>query len=92
MICKYLYHIKIKDFDCEFKLMTRTTAKLLIPKLHLYDYGYSIELIYLCNKYNIPIKEVYVNENINKNKRNFYTLQCIRDSIITKICYTLKIW
>lgn len=48
----------INDTQCGFKLFTKSTAKLLFHNLHLYRWAFDTEIIYLAEKYNIPIKEV----------------------------------
>ena len=48
----------IKDTQCGFKLFTRKTADLLFQSLHLERWAFDIEIIYLAEKMNIPMREV----------------------------------
>lgn len=37
----------IKDTQCGFKLMTRKTAQLIFPNLHIEKWAFDVELLYL---------------------------------------------
>jgi dolichyl-phosphate beta-glucosyltransferase len=48
---------KVKDTQCGFKMFTREASKLLYPTQHLERWAFDIELLYLCGKKNIVVKE-----------------------------------
>nr|CAH0110028.1 unnamed protein product [Daphnia galeata]SVE76589.1 EOG090X0BIY [Daphnia longispina] len=50
----------IRDTQCGFKLLTRSTAKLCFPNLHIERWAFDVELIYIAEYLNIPTGEVSV--------------------------------
>lgn len=51
----------IKDTQCGFKIMTRSTAATLFQIMHIDRWAFDVELLYMAQQLNIPIKEVAVN-------------------------------
>ena len=51
---------KIHDTQCGFKLFTRETARVIFQMLHLERWTFDLEIIYLMDILNIPMKEVYI--------------------------------
>lgn len=50
----------IKDTQCGFKLFNRPAAAELFAKMHIEQWAFDVELLYLAQKCNIPIEEVNV--------------------------------
>jgi len=50
----------IKDTQCGFKLLTRPTARLCFPSLHIERWAFDVELIYIAEHLRIPTGEVAV--------------------------------
>ncbi|XP_055837621.1 dolichyl-phosphate beta-glucosyltransferase [Episyrphus balteatus] len=57
----WLFAVKsIRDTQCGFKLLTRSAAKKLFKSLHVERWAFDVELLYLAEKLNIPIREIAV--------------------------------
>ncbi|KZS15250.1 Dolichyl-phosphate beta-glucosyltransferase [Daphnia magna] len=50
----------VRDTQCGFKLLTRPTARLCFPNLHIERWAFDVELIYIAEYMNIPTGEVSV--------------------------------
>lgn len=50
----------IRDTQCGFKLLTRPTARLCFPSLHIERWAFDVELIYIAERLRIPTGEVAV--------------------------------
>jgi dolichyl-phosphate beta-glucosyltransferase len=51
----------IKDTQCGFKLFTAKSADTVFPIQRIYDFGFDVEILYLCQKKGFRILEVPVN-------------------------------
>lgn len=51
----------IRDTQCGFKLLTRSAAQHLFTLMHVERWAFDVELLYLAQALNIPIREVCVN-------------------------------
>ncbi|XP_037820971.1 dolichyl-phosphate beta-glucosyltransferase [Lucilia sericata] len=51
----------VKDTQCGFKLLTRAAANKLFKSLHVERWAFDVELLYLVERLNIPVREVAVN-------------------------------
>ncbi|KAM7351538.1 dolichyl-phosphate beta-glucosyltransferase wollknaeuel [Cochliomyia hominivorax] len=51
----------LRDTQCGFKLLTRSAAKKLFKSLHVERWAFDVELLYLVERLNIPVREVAVN-------------------------------
>ncbi|XP_065357594.1 dolichyl-phosphate beta-glucosyltransferase [Calliphora vicina] len=51
----------VKDTQCGFKLLTRSAAIKLFKSLHVERWAFDVELLYLVERLNIPVREVAVN-------------------------------
>ena len=58
MLVVMLVSRTVRDTQCGFKLFTRSTARVLFSLMHLDRWSFDIELIYLAEALDIPIKEV----------------------------------
>nr|CAG4651251.1 EOG090X0BIY [Simocephalus serrulatus]SVE94442.1 EOG090X0BIY [Simocephalus serrulatus] len=50
----------IRDTQCGFKLLTRATARLCFPNLHIERWAFDVELIYIAEHVKIPTGEISV--------------------------------
>nr|CAG4637281.1 EOG090X0BIY [Ceriodaphnia reticulata]SVE73139.1 EOG090X0BIY [Ceriodaphnia reticulata] len=50
----------VRDTQCGFKLLTRPTARLCFPNLHIERWAFDVELIYIAEYLKIPTGEVSV--------------------------------
>nr|CAG4648167.1 EOG090X0BIY [Moina brachiata]SVE93204.1 EOG090X0BIY [Moina brachiata] len=50
----------IRDTQCGFKLMTRTTARMCFSNLHVERWAFDVELIYIAEYLRIPTAEIAV--------------------------------
>ncbi|XP_050319063.1 dolichyl-phosphate beta-glucosyltransferase [Bactrocera neohumeralis] len=51
----------IRDTQCGFKLLTRSSAHTLFKNLHVERWAFDVELLYIAERLKIPIAEVAVN-------------------------------
>ena len=51
----------IKDTQCGFKLFTRKAARVIFNNMHIVRWAFDVEMLYICRKCNILVKEVPVN-------------------------------
>ncbi len=51
----------IKDTQCGFKMLTRSAAVTLFQLMHIDRWAFDVELLYIAQQLNMPIKEVAVN-------------------------------
>ena len=51
----------IKDTQCGFKLFTRKSARIIFKNLHIVRWAFDVDILYICKKSNIIVKEVPVN-------------------------------
>lgn len=53
-----LFGLRFSDFQCGAKLFTRQVIKTIIPYCATKWWGFDVELLYLCKKYNFVIREI----------------------------------
>ena len=51
----------IHDTQCGFKLFTSEAAEAVFPRQHIDDFGFDVEILYLCQRSGYRIAEVPVN-------------------------------
>ncbi|CAG9540292.1 unnamed protein product [Cercopithifilaria johnstoni] len=57
----YIFTVRtVRDTQCGFKLFTRGAASKLFPLLHIEQWAFDVELLFLAEHFNIPIREVPV--------------------------------
>jgi dolichyl-phosphate beta-glucosyltransferase len=63
----------IKDTQCGFKMFRASCVPALFGPLHLEGYGFDLEVLYLAQKNNMPIKEIAVNwSHVDGSKVNLF--------------------
>lgn len=60
MLVVFVAGSAVKDTQCGFKMFTRHAAALLYSNQRLQRWCFDVELLYLCTKLGIPVKEVQV--------------------------------
>ena len=91
---------EIQDTQCGFKLFTRKTALILFRTLNVEGWAFDVELIYLCELFHIPIREVDVNwtempgSKLIQHKLDVITtsLSMLRDMLAIRFCYATSLW
>ena len=94
-LVKFVLSNNLKDTQCGFKMFTRDAAKAIFPTQHLERWAFDIELLFLCGAKNVPVIEIPVDwEEVDGSKLNVLdaTTQMIRDMILVKLLYTLRMW
>ncbi|VDO26558.1 unnamed protein product [Onchocerca flexuosa] len=57
----YIFAVRtVRDTQCGFKLFTRGAVSKLFPLLHIERWAFDVELLFLAEQFNIPIREVPV--------------------------------
>ncbi|EFO95180.1 hypothetical protein CRE_09266 [Caenorhabditis remanei] len=91
----YLFAVRtIRDTQCGFKLFTRSIAARVFPVLHIERWAFDVELIFLCEKWSVPVSEVCVRwKEIDGSKITpFWSwLQMGRDLILIWFRYTVNL-
>nr|CAG4647323.1 EOG090X0BIY [Megafenestra aurita]SVE92593.1 EOG090X0BIY [Megafenestra aurita] len=85
----------IRDTQCGFKLLTRATARLCFPNLHIERWAFDVELIYIAEHIGIPTGEISVRwMEIEGSKivPVLSWLQMGRDLILIWLRYSTKAW
>ena len=100
MLVKLMVTDSIKDTQCGFKLFTRPTAKFLFSNLHMEGWSFDIELIFIAEKYGIPLSEVGVRwteiegSKLIQSRADLVKAAVFmaRDIVCVRMAYLLSIW
>ncbi|RCN32900.1 glycosyltransferase, group 2 family protein [Ancylostoma caninum] len=85
----------VRDTQCGFKLFTRASAARVFPVLHVERWAFDVELIYLCERWRIPVLEVAVTWHEVEGSKIvpvWSWLQMGRDLILIWFRYRVGIW
>nr|XP_054754765.1 dolichyl-phosphate beta-glucosyltransferase-like isoform X1 [Lytechinus pictus] len=85
----------IKDTQCGFKLLTRESARILFPNMHVERWAFDVELLYIAQYLGMSLSEVSVNwEEIEGTKMIpfFSWAQMGRDLILIRLRYLCGFW
>ncbi|XP_022320545.2 dolichyl-phosphate beta-glucosyltransferase-like [Crassostrea virginica] len=85
----------IKDTQCGFKLLTREAALLLFSNMHVERWAFDVDMLFLAQYFNIPVREVAINwTEIEGSKMVpvFSWIQMGKDIILIRLRYFLGAW
>ncbi|XP_045572233.1 LOW QUALITY PROTEIN: dolichyl-phosphate beta-glucosyltransferase-like [Salmo salar] len=85
----------IKDTQCGFKLFTRDAALNTFSSLHVERWAFDVELLYIAQRFNIPIAEVAVNWTEVEGSKLvpvWSWLQMGRDLVFIRLHYITGAW
>ncbi|KAK7578046.1 hypothetical protein V9T40_010251 [Parthenolecanium corni] len=85
----------IKDTQCGFKMFTREAAVQCFHNLHVERWAFDVELLYVANRFSIPVSEVAVNwQEIEGSKivPVFSWLQMALDLFLIWFRYFIGAW
>lgn len=85
----------IKDTQCGFKMFTKEAAIQCFHNLHVERWAFDVELLYVANRFTIPVSEVAVNwQEIDGSKivPVFSWLQMAADLFLIWLRYFLGAW
>jgi len=85
----------IEDTQCGFKLFTREAAIDIFNNLHIVKWAFDVDILYICNKFEIKVKEIPVRwKEMPGSKLNVFTasLLFIRDYLAMIIFYKTGFW
>lgn len=92
----WLFAVKgIRDTQCGFKLLTRSTAKTIFALMHVEKWAFDVELLFIAQSLGIPCDEIAVNwTEIDGSKVTpFWSwLQMGRDLILIWLRYAIGAW
>ncbi|XP_053695742.1 dolichyl-phosphate beta-glucosyltransferase [Sabethes cyaneus] len=86
---------KIRDTQCGFKLLTRSTARKIFTVMHVERWAFDVELLFIAQAYGIPVDEIAVNwTEIEGSKLTPFwsSLQMGRDLIFIWFRYAIGAW
>ena len=85
----------VKDTQCGFKAMTRSTARILFSNMHIERWAFDVELIRIAEMTGVPIGEVAVEwTEIDGSKLDPATasLQMLKDLVMIWARYLTGAW
>jgi len=88
----------IKDTQCGFKLFTRKSGRLLFANVHLERWAFDVEVLWLAQYWNIPIKEIAVHwteiagSHLEEEDTILVSLKMLKDLVRVRLSYTFGIW
>ncbi|XP_019850850.1 PREDICTED: dolichyl-phosphate beta-glucosyltransferase-like isoform X2 [Amphimedon queenslandica] len=85
----------VRDTQCGFKLLTRSAVDRIFTNLHIERWAFDVEMLYIAQCLNIPIKEVAVNwQEIEGSKMIpvFSWIQMGRDLLFIRLRYMFGFW
>ncbi|VDM93616.1 unnamed protein product, partial [Litomosoides sigmodontis] len=92
----YIFTVRtVHDTQCGFKLFTRGAASKLFPLLHIERWAFDVELLFLAEQFNIPIREVPVTWHEVDGSKIVPVMSWIqmgRDLILIWFRYRIGVW
>lgn len=85
----------IEDTQCGFKLFTIQAAIDIFNNLHIVNWAFDVDMLYICKKFGILIKEIPVRwEDMPGSKLNvfFASILFIRDYLAMILFYKTGFW
>lgn len=86
---------KIRDTQCGFKLLTRSSARIIFDIMHVERWAFDVELLFIAQSYKMKIDEIAVKwtEVDGSKVTPFWSwLQMGRDLILIWLRYTIGAW
>lgn len=84
----------VRDTQCGFKMFTRAAARNLFINMRLKRWCFDVELVYLCKRLCIPIREVAVNwTEIPGSKVKLVSVaHMLLELVLIRLGYGLEVW
>ncbi|KAH7282012.1 hypothetical protein KP509_35G008300 [Ceratopteris richardii] len=84
----------VRDTQCGFKMFTRAAARQLFPNMRLKRWCFDVELVYLCKKLHIPIREVAVTwtEIPGSKVKPLSIVHMLIELVLIRMGYGLQLW
>lgn len=85
----------IKDTQCGFKLLTRSSARRIFELMHVERWAFDVELLFIAESFKMPIEEIAVNwTEIEGSKLTplMSSIQMGRDLILIWFRYQIGAW
>lgn len=84
----------VRDTQCGFKMFTRAAAQNLFVNLRLKRWCFDVELLYLCKRLHIPIREVAVTwtEIPGSKVKLLSIIHMLLELVLIRLGYGLQIW
>lgn len=84
----------VLDTQCGFKMFTRDAARHLFVNMRLKRWCFDVELVYLCKRLRIPIREVAVNwtEIPGSKVKLLSIVHMLLELVLIRLGYGLQIW
>jgi len=83
------------DTQCGFKLFTRKSGHKIFQSLHIQQWAFDVEVLFVAQRLQIPIAEVPVNwRDVPGSKLHTFScsLQMARDVLYIRLFYLLGVW
>jgi len=88
----------IRDTQCGFKLFTRTSGLILFSNVHLERWAFDVEILWLAQYWNMPIKELAVHwteiagSHLEEEDTRLVSVKMLKDLIRVRLSYSLGLW
>lgn len=85
----------IRDTQCGFKLLTRESARVIFQALHVEQWAFDVEMLYIAQTLKMPITEIAVNWTEIEGSKvvPFWSwLQMGRDLVLIWLRYRIGAW
>ncbi len=92
---KLFIGLPFRDTQCGFKLITHPCAKVVYPVTHLGHWCWDPEMLLVALRMKVPVRELPVNwQEIDGSSVHIVrdTLRMIRDLLMIKILYCIRVW
>lgn len=86
---------KIRDTQCGFKLLSRSSARILFEIMHVERWAFDVELLFIAQTLKMPIKEIAVKwTEIEGSKLTplWSSIQMGKDLFLIWFRYTIGAW
>jgi len=95
-LCVWTFAVKnIRDTQCGFKLLTRSTARIVFKSIHIERWAFDVEMLKIAEMMKIPVAEVAVMwKEVDGSKLNpvLAAIQMFRDIFLLWLRYAIGAW